>query len=179
MDTKFKKGHTPWSKTQKGVHLSPKSEFKKGMIPWNKGKPMSEESKRKMIESCKTCVKKTTSFWKGKQLSLETRRKMSDVRKREKHWGWKGGVSKNARRIYFTFEYKEWRKKIFERDNFTCVNCKKTGCYLEADHIKPFAYFIELRFELSNGRTLCKECHRKTETYGGRVKKLYKHLRIN
>lgn len=33
-----KKGQIPWSKEQKGIHLSPKSEFKKGYTPWNKGK---------------------------------------------------------------------------------------------------------------------------------------------
>jgi len=33
----FKKGIIPWSKSQKGIHLSPKSEFKKGNTPWNKG----------------------------------------------------------------------------------------------------------------------------------------------
>jgi len=35
---RFEKGIIPWSKKNKGIHLSPKSEFKKGMIPWNKNK---------------------------------------------------------------------------------------------------------------------------------------------
>ena len=34
---KFKKGHIPWNKGKKGIHLSKKSEFKKGFTPWNKG----------------------------------------------------------------------------------------------------------------------------------------------
>lgn len=32
-----KKGHIPWNRGKKGIHLSPKSEFKKGFTPWNKG----------------------------------------------------------------------------------------------------------------------------------------------
>jgi len=62
-------------------------------------------------------------------------------------------------------EYKVWRKAVFERDNYTCVNCGKRGVELNADHIKQFAYYPELRFELSNGRTLCVPCHKATDTY--------------
>ena len=58
-----------------------------------------------------------------------------------------------------------------ERDNYTCQICGTRGGDLEADHIKPFAYYPDIRFELSNGRTLCKPCHRKTDTYGEKAKK--------
>lgn len=61
---------------------------------------------------------------------------------------------------------REWRLAVFERDNYTCVFCGKRGGKLQADHIKPFKEFPELRYELSNGRTLCVKCHRKTESYG-------------
>lgn len=63
-------------------------------------------------------------------------------------------------------EYKEWRKAVYERDNYTCQKCGlKSGngkaVELHPHHIKPFATFPELRFEVSNGITLCKDCHRK------------------
>lgn len=56
-------------------------------------------------------------------------------------------------------EYKNWRKDVLKRDDYTCQNCKKRGGVLNADHIKPFSRYPELRFEISNGRTLCKPCH--------------------
>jgi 5-methylcytosine-specific restriction endonuclease McrA len=61
-------------------------------------------------------------------------------------------------------EYRAWRTSVFERDNFTCVFCGARGD-LEADHIKPFALFPDLRFDLGNGRTLCHSCHVQTSTY--------------
>lgn len=51
-----------------------------------------------------------------------------------------------------------------------CIQlCKYEGKEKEVDHIKPFSLYPDLRFELSNGRTLCKPCHRNTETWGRKV----------
>lgn len=63
------------------------------------------------------------------------------------------------------YEYREWRRQVFERDDYTCQHCKKRGCYLNADHIKPYAKYPELRYDIDNGRTLCVDCHKKTDTY--------------
>lgn len=77
---------------------------------------------------------------------------------------WRGGVTSKNAQIRKSAEYKEWRRKVFQRDNWKCVFCGKKGD-IHADHIKQFAYYPELRLELSNGRTLCVTCHRQTETY--------------
>ena len=79
---------------------------------------------------------------------------------------WKGGISPIHAIIRQSLSYKEWRQGVFERDHYICQHCGQLRGYIEADHIKPFANFPELRFDISNGRTLCHECHRKTETYG-------------
>jgi hypothetical protein len=60
----------------------------------------------------------------------------------------------------FTNEYKWWRTAVFERDKFTCQKCGAVGGELNAHHIKPYAKYKELRYELSNGITLCKNCHK-------------------
>lgn len=59
----------------------------------------------------------------------------------------------------YTPQYKEWRRNIMERDNFTCQICKKRGGELNVHHIKPWSKFPELRFNEDNGITLCKDCH--------------------
>lgn len=75
---------------------------------------------------------------------------------------WTGGVTSENEKVRKSSIYKQWRKAVFERDNYTCQFCQKRGGELNADHILPFAFFTELRFELSNGRTLCVPCHRST-----------------
>lgn len=80
------------------------------------------------------------------------------------------GLTKEQKRIRESTAYKLWRLSVFERDNFTCVICFQIGGKLNADHIKRFADFPELRLDVSNGRTLCEKCHRMTDTYGNRPK---------
>lgn len=76
------------------------------------------------------------------------------------------GISTENERLRRGQRYKTWRAAVFARDNFTCVQCGKHGGELNADHIEPFAFNRELRFEVSNGQTLCVQCHRKTPTFG-------------
>lgn len=74
----------------------------------------------------------------------------------ENHHNWKGGM---GQRPQSTIEYKTWRNAIFQRDNYTCQMCEQYGGTLHADHIKRWAENEELRYEITNGRTLCVPCH--------------------
>lgn len=87
----------------------------------------------------------------------------------------RGGYTKHQldRLARYSPEAETWRKAVFERDDYTCQTCDVRGSYLEADHIQPWAYFPELRFELSNGRTLCRPCHDKTKMSAKRMKEIY------
>jgi 5-methylcytosine-specific restriction endonuclease McrA len=82
--------------------------------------------------------------------------------------------------IYKSFKYFNWRQTIFIRDNFTCQDCRQKGGELHSHHIKSFNKFLaEVKtnlsnyplylaileysplWDLDNGITLCKKCHKK------------------
>lgn len=142
------------------------------------GKKHSEEAKIKMRRAKEM---NPTRYWLGRSSPLEGVPKSEVTRKRissstigkphpnirgEKHYNWKGGVTSTNQKIRASLEYTIWRRAVFERDNYTCVLCKAHGVTLNADHIKPFALFPELRLAIDNGRTLCVSCHRNTDTWG-------------
>jgi len=72
---------------------------------------------------------------------------------------WKGGVSLDNERARNSGKLRKWRKKVFKRDNYTCQECGASGVKLHAHHIKSFADHPGLRYEVSNGKTLCIDCH--------------------
>ncbi len=73
---------------------------------------------------------------------------------------WKGGVSSKNDLIRASKKYKEWRIQVFKQDNDTCQKCGQFDVELSTHHIEGFAGNPELRVEVSNGVTLCEECHK-------------------
>lgn len=124
---------------------------------------MSAESRAKMSEA----AKKRGSNRTGIKHTLETRQKISErTRERtprgEACHSFKDGKLAERRDQRFSRDYKRWRYDVFLRDAFTCQECGDArGGNLNAHHIKGFADFPELRFEVSNGITLCETCHGK------------------
>lgn len=77
------------------------------------------------------------------------------------------GFSSSKRKLLMgSKKYKEWRFAVYTRDDFTCQSCGLIGSgKLEAHHIKPVHSHPELVFEISNGVTLCVDCHCKVDKY--------------
>lgn len=70
---------------------------------------------------------------------------------------WRGGQSIDDR---WNVEYRSWRKCVFERDSYTCQKCgDNKGGNLNAHHILNYSEHENLRYEVSNGITLCEKCH--------------------
>lgn len=118
----------------------------------------------------------------GKKLTEKHKKKLSTAKKGSKHPNWKGGITSLNHQIRICFKMRQWSSDIFTRDNFTCQNCFKKGCYLHAHHVKPFALIlrenniknleealncVEL-WNINNGQTLCEICHKKTDSYKNR-----------
>lgn len=121
----------------------------------------------------------------------EKMRQAGRNRSGEKCPAWRGGVSKINKVVRTMEESKQWRIKIFEKDNYTCQICHQRGNKLHADHIvslsemiysnnirtKSDAEKLKCLWDINNGRTLCVECHKKTDNYCGKgLKRTYNLL---
>jgi len=175
------------SESNKGKHRIPLSEeWKRKISEAHRGKKLSEETKRKI-----SIISKNLGHGKwmlGKKLSEKTKRKISfsnlisKNRKRgNNHHAWKGGITSLANKIRRCFKYRQWRSDVFTRDDYTCQICGIRGGEIQADHYpKTFSKIIkenkikslieslkcEELWNINNGRALCINCHRKTDTWG-------------
>jgi hypothetical protein len=139
---------------------------RRGKPTWMKGKKFTVGQKQKLIES-----HRGQKAWnEGKECPQLSGKN---------HWNWRGGITKLAVAIRRLPEYKRWRQKVFERDNWTCKKCNKRGGELEAHHKKSFELLLKKYhittiqmaknckqlWEISVGETLCISCHTSTETF--------------
>ena len=147
----------------KPKYCSSKCYWKSGNQYFKKGHKVNINRKQS-----KEVIEAKRKKLQGHLVSLKTRKKISD--KLKGHIPWNKGIKSlsSTRKIKNCWKGRIWSKVIIARDK-KCVICGSTK-KLEADHIKPVLYFPELAYEPSNGRVLCKDCHKKTDTYGGRLK---------
>ncbi|MDQ5955613.1 MAG: hypothetical protein QG621_616 [Patescibacteria group bacterium] len=101
-----------------------------------------------------------------------------------KHHWWKGGITPINAAIRTTVRYLRWKKQVIERDGYTCQQCKvsstpKKFVLMHVDHIEPLSYLLKKfgistvndarrcaqLFDVANGRVLCVDCHKQTDTY--------------
>jgi predicted DNA-binding protein YlxM (UPF0122 family) len=148
-------------------------ETKQKMREKSLGRKNSEEARRKMSET-----RKNNPKYCGENHPLFGKERPDMIG--PNHFNWNGGITPLSRALRMTPKYKQWRKECFERDHYICQMCNQRGGQLQVDHIKAYsrilfgnnitsieqAHNCEELWDLNNGRTLCIECHRTTDTFG-------------
>lgn len=169
----FVNGRTVWNKGIKRPPFSTewREKLRLSLIgnTRRRGKKASDETKRRISLAG---MGRFQSKEKSIKISLAKKGKPIFSQRGENSPHWRGGITPINEAIRKSLEYRLWRDSVFKRDNYTCIWCGNSESgNLNADHIKPFAFYPELRFAIDNGRTLCRECHQKTDTYGYKAKK--------
>lgn len=122
-----------------------------------------------------TCLEKYGVPNYGAIYSAEHKGKLSPV--------WKGGVEYH-RVERSTYEYRDWRKSVFNRDLYTCQCCGyrngiglKETVELNAHHIKNWKDNEDSRYDVNNGITLCEKCHTEFHSIYGKRKNTEEQLK--
>ena len=139
----------------KGYHYSPETERKRGTTQgFQKGNKLALGNKHRLGKGTSDKQKAIVrAFFINHNPS-----KNRDLTG-ENNSNWKGGKTKPYKH-YNNKEYTNWRKQVFERDDYTCVECGIRGTFLHPHHQLGYTKFPEHRFDINNGVTLCVECHR-------------------
>jgi 5-methylcytosine-specific restriction endonuclease McrA len=180
---RFAKGQQSWNKGTKGLMKPNSGSFQKGMIALNKkehikkicltcGKEFNvKPSLDKSIYCSRACVLKgKPSRNLGKKASDETRLKQRMAKLGNggsTHWNYKHGKSKEINKHYCSSDYKNWRRSVFIRDEYTCKHCGESHVHIHAHHIVPLVEDISKIYDINNGMTLCVNCH--SEVHGRRI----------
>ena len=98
-------------------------------------------------------------------------------RRGENHPNWKGGISNREIHSLNNPKYKEWRMNVFARDGFKCrIANKDCSGTLQAHHILRWAEYPELRYDITNGITLCVGHHPRKKAEEQRLEPLFRKL---
>ena len=183
-----------------GIYQSPNR--KGGQKGRSGAYPKSEEHRKKISETLKQKYHNgflkssfcTMHYWRGRKRSHteETKKKISQNSarywlgrtdkpgmKKETHWHWikdrtkvKGYSSERDNP-----EYKQWRMSVWIRDGFKCrIANQDCNGPIEAHHILGWTKFVELRYEINNGITLCHFHHPRKRMEEKRLAPVFKEL---
>ncbi len=170
----FFKGQTPWNKGTKGSQIAwNKGRGKKAIANClncnvsfkykpNKYHPVRLYCSRECYQNDKNVHTRLSSISSLGVEKIKRGEVIYPPRGGENHWNWKGGISDIKHLMRRSLAWRGWRRLIFERDNYTCRDCGKSGGYLEPHHIIPLRETLSRAYEINNGITLCRPCHMKT-----------------
>ncbi len=130
---------------------------------YKRGKPLSEEHKAALsaVKVGKPILHLHTPEVVAK-ISASLTGKPQPWMRGKLHPNYKNGGVNYYERIQAMgrVEYKNWRREVFARDNYTCQRCNRKGLRIQAHHIKSWSDNPDIRYDVANGITLCIDCHR-------------------
>ena len=89
----------------------------------------------------------------------------------EKHHNYNPSLSEEDRTRERTFPSglttRTWSRSVYYRDNYVCQVCAQHGGNLNAHHLNGWDKFKFQRSDVSNGITLCKDCHKEYHHFNG------------
>jgi len=104
---------------------------------------------KKRRNNSKTCSGKCYGIWRSQNFIGKNHPRFTDY-------------GNEIGRLRGTLQYDEWRKKVYRKNGWICQQCGKHCKHdIVAHHIKSFKDFPSLRFDVDNGITLCRSCHKK------------------
>ena len=174
------KGHKISEETKRKIGLS-NSISLKGKKSWNTG--LTKDKDKRLIYERPGAFKKgihpKTEIKAGDKMSLKVREKMSISHRGDKAPNWQGGITELNFNIRGSFKYRAWRDFIFIKDKYTCQECGCVGKRIQAHHKKAFSLILRENniktfeeamnckeiWDINNGKTLCIDCHKETDTY--------------
>ena len=159
------------SEAVKAQYIGEKGKVRKELARWNSIRNInSKKSRDKLIKFMQT---------------KEYRDKQRMIHLGDKNGMYNPNLTDEEREIMYKDkrgdEYDYWRRKVYERDLFTCqVTGEKSKGNIVAHHLDGYNWCIEKRFDIDNGITLKEDIHRlfhKIYGYGGNTREQFEEFR--
>jgi len=98
-----------------------------------------------------------------RDISSKRMKKLNKKQKGSNHPKWNPNkTDEDRKKKPKEFKIAIWRNKVYKRDLYSCQKCgDNKGHNLNSHHIYSWDKHPNLRHTVSNGITLCKECHKK------------------
>lgn len=151
--------------------------YRKNPYKHNDETKLKISNSHKGIKNSQETRKKISLALKGKAKSEQGKINIAIANKKRGY-----GLTKFSLLIRNIALYKKWRIEVFLRDSFTCQNCNKRTkigekIKIQAHHINSFGKILKEKniinneqaekcqelWDISNGITLCEECHNLTK----------------